>query len=168
MSELVIEEKPCGLLVPRAVVNFDRYFSTGRARQAKVLNSDVERLRFQYRGRWVGGAGTLTTQHLTFTRNKLNRAMRKSDYSFSIPLVVIPHLDYRFGFIPGIIRITTNPGVRKLRCYGAKRFFSRIARESEKARASLANPHAWPSARAHHPPLPWRGPRRPCHRRLTR
>jgi hypothetical protein len=70
----------------------------------------------------------LTTEVLSFRVNAANVAVHKRDYSFSVPLVEIANLDYKRGFITGILSISTRQDLFRLRCFRAKRFGEAIAR----------------------------------------
>lgn len=119
MEEKPFARKLCNALIPEAEHNFLRgtteYFGVEVAREF-------------YGGLWVGGTVFLTSRHLKFQPNALNRKLHKGDYSMSIPLNEVTDLAYEFGFFSGIIRVTTRHGAMKFRCFGAKRFLSTIAR----------------------------------------
>lgn len=121
--EAPILRKACNCLILDAKASLARY-----ATAAALLGVDLaaveamlHRFRARYGGLWVGGSIELTAQALTFRPNALNLAVHTEDYSFSVPLDDITAVQHSWGFVTGVVTVSTSRGHFKLRCFGARR-----------------------------------------------
>jgi hypothetical protein len=131
MQDSMVENKVCNFLIPDARATPHLYSSfanlPGMHSKERVLTLFSQRFRAIYGGLWVGGTATLNAVQLSFVPNAMNQLMHEADYSLSIPLRDIAHLQYEFGLLSGVIHLHTRGGLMKLRCFGARGFLSRIA-----------------------------------------
>ena len=126
MVDRLIVKKLCNCLIPEADADLSLYSLGAKVVEVEhviaVIEAVLKDFRAFYGGLWVGGSALLTTTSLSFQPNKLNRAVHKGDYSFSIPLDEISGVGYERGFFTSIVVVSTQHGSFKLRCYGARRF----------------------------------------------
>ena len=143
MGQEVLAEKVVNFLIPEAEADLSMYRASNQLPSLEGVVTDLavdgtlKGLKRLFGGLWVGGTVSLTSQNLCFVPNVMNMGSHKGDYSLSIPLVDITDLTHQFGFVTGIIRITTKRGVMKMRCYGSKKFLARIAQECASARKEV-------------------------------
>ena len=127
---LTVVRKVCNCFIPEAEADLSRY-----AAAARLLGVDVESVeavldgfRAHYGGLWVGGSVELTPRSLTFRPNAWNLAVHAEDYSFSVPLGDITGAEHSWGFVSGIVTVSTVRGTFKIRCFRARRFRDAINR----------------------------------------
>ena len=127
--------KACNCLILDAEASFARY-----ATAAALLGVDLaaietmlRRFSSRYGGLWVGGSIELSAQALTFRPNAPNLAVHREDHSFSVPLDDITAVQHSWGFVTGIVTVSTVRGQFKLRCFGARRLRDAV----DGARASM-------------------------------
>jgi hypothetical protein len=77
-------------------------------------------------GVWVQGTVVLTEEKLTFTANKLNRALQKGDMDFSFPLTLINGATVAGGFGMKTICVHMKGGDFEFRCFGAKSALAKL------------------------------------------
>ncbi|MCP9785822.1 hypothetical protein [Cyanobium sp. N5-Cardenillas] len=133
MLETVPVRKACNALIAEAQPDFALYSAAAKAAgidpQEEVLSAVLKGFRTFYGGLWVGGTAELTATHVAFKPNVVNQLLHKSDYSWSVPLAEVGDVSYEVGMLTGIICLATPRGIAKLRCFGAKSFLSRIAKQ---------------------------------------
>ncbi len=92
----------------------------------------VSRYKRKHGGLWVGGRIEISDSELSFSANRLNRALHEELPEVNIPIGEIDSVVYRFGWITGIIIVSHRRGEFRFRCYGAKRLVDEINRHIKK------------------------------------
>lgn len=133
-----IEKKTCNALIENAKPNFNAYLIsliTGGVGGVVAISAVLGGFKKMLGGLWVGGTTYLTKENIIFTPNKLNKMFQSNIDCLKIPLSDITSVRKEFGFITGIIRIDTENGTLKLRCYGSSEFMDKIIKFSTQGAA---------------------------------
>lgn len=77
-------------------------------------------------GLWVGGRVTLTRTQLAFNPNRLNSSMHKGEIDWIIKLSDIESIEVTSSIGMPVTNVATKERRVRFRCWGAKRFVSRI------------------------------------------
>ena len=118
MNDNVKITKLCNALRPNAVAKDITVAIDGFGIS---INPTIDNYKSKHGGLWVGGRMFVTDKEIIFNENSMNKALHKSDNGFSINLEEVNLVERVFGFISGILVITTKDSVHKIRCMGAKR-----------------------------------------------
>lgn len=119
----VLKSKMVNFLVTDVEVNYDRvgdlYDAVGSG-NVNVLASVMKSFEKAYGGLWVGGKMLLTQRAIHLNANALNRVVQDGALDIEIPLDLIRGVTNEGGFFTKVIRLDTDAGCVKFRCYGAK------------------------------------------------
>ena len=124
----VIGRKAANALFPRAELSS----TLGKVLTVAGVDGPVKRtlaaFSLAHGGLWVGGRAELTDTALHFRPNRLNRVLHEQGEALvlDVPLADITAAQRRFGFISGIVDITTDSGCFSLRCFGARGLAAQI------------------------------------------
>ena len=130
-KEMSIEKKVCNALIENANPNFNFYlisFVTSGVVGAIGMGAIMGSFKKMMGGLWVGGTTYLTKEKIIFTPNKLNKMLQSNIDHLEIPLLDIVSIKKEFGVVTGIVRLETENGILKLRCYGASKFMEKIVK----------------------------------------
>lgn len=123
MVEEILKSKLANFLVADASVNYD----TVSDLYAEAENGDVdavadvlEAFRHAYGGLWVGGKVEVTHAVVRLSANALNRVVQEGTLDIELPLELVRKVSVEGGFVTKIVRLDTDAGSVKFRCFGAK------------------------------------------------
>ena len=123
MVEEILKSKLANFLVTDASVNYD----TVSDLYAEAENGDVdavadvlEAFRHAYGGLWVGGKVEVTHAVVRLSANALNRVVQEGTLDIELPLELVRKVSVEGGFVTKIVRLDTDAGSAKFRCFGAK------------------------------------------------
>ena len=123
MVEEILKSKLANFLVTDARVNYD----TVSDLYAEAENGDVdavadvlEAFRHAYGGLWVGGKVEVTHAVVRLSANALNRVVQEGTLDIELPLELVRKVSVEGGFVTKIVRLDTDAGSVKFRCFGAK------------------------------------------------
>lgn len=123
MVEEILKSKLANFLVTDASVNYD----TVSDLYAEAGNGDVdavadvlEAFRHAYGGLWVGGKVEVTHAVVRLSANALNRVVQEGTLDIELPLELVRKVSVEGGFVTKIVRLDTDAGSVKFRCFGAK------------------------------------------------
>ena len=123
MVEEILKSKLANFLVTDASVNYD----TVSDLYAEAENGDVdavadvlEAFRHAYGGLWVGGKVEVTHAVVRLSANALNRVVQEGTLDIELPLELVRKVSVEGGFVTKIVRLDTDAGSVKFRCFGAK------------------------------------------------
>ena len=89
--------------------------------------SAINRFNRKWGGLWVGGTVSIAPQGVSFTPNRINRAVHEGLEPIDVPAADIRAVRHEFGWVTGIIVVTHARGEFRFRCYGAKRLAATMA-----------------------------------------
>ena len=122
MVEEILKSKLANFLVTDASVNYD----TVSDLYAEAENGDVdavadvlEAFRHAYGGLWVGGKVEVTHAVVRLSANALNRVVQEGTLDIELPLELVRKVSVEGGFVTKIVRLDTDAGSVKFRCFGA-------------------------------------------------
>ena len=131
MVGVVVKSKLVNFLVTDVDVNYDRigavYDIVGSG-DVDVLARVMKSFEKAYGGLWVGGKMQLTETAVHLSANVLNRMVQEGTLDIEIPLELIRNVCNEGGFFTKVIRLDTDAGSVKFRCYGAKEVVALIER----------------------------------------
>jgi hypothetical protein len=86
-----------------------------------LANAELERLRREMGGLWVGGTLTVSEDAIVFGANALNRWLQAGPLRLKIPMRDVSAVNLRRGVLTKIIEVTYGePALRtSFRCFGA-------------------------------------------------
>ena len=123
MVEEILKSKLANFLVTDASVNYD----TVSDLYAEAENGDVdavadvlEAFRHAYGGLWVGGKVEVTHAVVRLSANALNRVVQEGTLDIELPLELVRKVSVEGGFVTKIVRLDTDAGSVKFRCFVAK------------------------------------------------
>lgn len=125
----VVESKVCNAKITNASPSFGCYIVAGAGGGlvgAAVTGVVLKVFKSMTCGLWVGGRIFLTTSYLLFEPNKVNKFLHDNVGVVKIPVGEINAVEREFGFVTGIVRVCTEHGDFKFRCYGAREFADKI------------------------------------------
>jgi hypothetical protein len=99
------------------------------------VNRAITRRKAKDGGLWVGGRLVLTSSHLTFAPNAVNRAVHEQLSEASLELSAIRSVALLPGLITKIIYVETDDQSVKFRCFGAGSVAERV-REAVRSQSS--------------------------------
>ncbi|EJM63960.1 hypothetical protein PMI30_03985 [Pseudomonas sp. GM50] len=123
MTGQILKSKLVNFLVADAEVNYDNVddlYSIAEAGNVDVLSDVLEAFKEAYGGLWVGGKMVLTQTTVRLSANAMNRLVQDGTLDIELPLALIRKVTIEGGFMTKIIRLDTDAGSVKFRCYGAK------------------------------------------------
>jgi len=91
-----------------------------------VSGSMFDKFKKRWGGLWVGGDLSLFDDRLTFSANPLNRALQNGDLSREVILKTVTNVEWRSGFVMGIIDVAHAGGQFTFRCYGSRSFAAMV------------------------------------------
>ena len=89
--------------------------------------SVIHRFNRKWGGLWVGGTVSIAPQGVSFSPNRINRAVHEAPEPITVPSEDIRAVRHEFGWLTGIIVVTHARGEFRFRCYGAKRLAATMA-----------------------------------------
>jgi hypothetical protein len=89
--------------------------------------SVINRFNRKWGGLWVGGTVSIAPQGVSFTPNRINRAVHEALEPINVPAEDIRAVRHEFGWVTGIVVVTHARGEFRFRCYGAKRLAATMA-----------------------------------------
>ena len=92
-----------------------------------VALSAIERFKRKHGGLWVGGTLSVSRNGVSFSPNRLNRAVHDGLESINVPAEDIRALNHEFGWFTGIVVVEHIHGELRFRCYGAKQLAATMA-----------------------------------------
>lgn len=129
MVEKVLKWKLVNFLVADAEVDYSTVsdlYTVAESGDVDELADVLEAFKEAYGGLWVGG-GLVVTQHVVrLSANALNRAVQDGTLDIELPLALVRKVSIEGGFITKIVRLDTDAGSVKFRCFGAKDIASLI------------------------------------------
>ncbi|CAI8796552.1 MULTISPECIES: hypothetical protein [Pseudomonas] len=131
MSEKIVKSKLVNFLVADVEVNYEEvgeFYDAVGAGNVDVVAGVMESFKQAYGGLWVGGKMVLTKTAVHLNANALNRMVQDGTLDIEIPIGMIRAVANEGGFFTKIIRLDTDAGSVKFRCYGAKEVVALIER----------------------------------------
>jgi len=89
--------------------------------------STINRFREKWGGLWVGGTVSISSRGISFSPNRLNRALHESLGPIHIRATDIRSVTREFGWATGIVVVEHTHGEFRFRCYGAKKLAATMA-----------------------------------------
>jgi len=93
---------------------------------AAVLSAIV-RFRRKHGGLWVGGTVSVSEGGISFSPNRINRAVHEGLESIHVPAEDVRAIRREFGWFTGIVVVEHAHGEFRFRCYGAKQLAATMA-----------------------------------------
>lgn len=129
MAERILKSKLVNFLVVDAELNHsnvDDIYCEAGAGDVDALSGVLEAFKEAYGGLWVGGKLVLSQTRVRLNANAMNRLVQDGTLDIELPLELIRNVSIEGGFITKIVRLDTDAGSVKFRCYGAKEVASLI------------------------------------------
>lgn len=129
MPERILKSKLVNFLVADAELNHsnvDDIYCEAGAGDVDALSGVLEAFKEAYGGMWVGGKLVLSQTRVRLNANAMNRLVQDGTLDIELPLELIRNVSIEGGFITKIVRLDTDAGSVKFRCYGAKEVASLI------------------------------------------
>ncbi|MBC3346375.1 MULTISPECIES: hypothetical protein [Pseudomonas] len=129
MAELILKSKLVNFLVADAELNHsyvDDIYYAAEAGDVDALSDVLEAFKEAYGGLWVGGKLVLSQTMVRLNANVMNRLVQDGTLDIELPLALIRNVSIEGGFITKIVRLDTDAGSVKFRCFGAKEVASLI------------------------------------------
>lgn len=123
MPGKILKTKLVNFLVADAELNEDNadaVYNLVGAGDVGVLSDVLESFKQTYGGLWVGGKMALTPTMIRLNANAMNRLAQDGTLDLELPLALIRKVSVESGFITNIVRLDTDVGCVKFRCFGAK------------------------------------------------
>ena len=141
MVEEILKSKLVNFLVPDARVDYDTVsdlYDEAGVGDVDALADVLEVFRHAYGGLWVGGKVEVTHSVVRLSANALNRVIQDGTMDIELPLALVRKVSVEGGFVTKIVRLDTDVGSVKFRCFGAKDVASLIERMTHSTAAILA------------------------------
>ncbi|MBD9591004.1 hypothetical protein IB254_28360 [Pseudomonas sp. PDM03] len=141
MVEEILKSKLVNFLVPDARVDYDTVsdlYDEAGSGDVDALVDVLEVFRHAYGGLWVGGKVEVTHSVVRLSANALNRAIQDGTMDIELPLALVRKVSVEGGFVTKIVRLDTDVGSVKFRCFGAKDVASLIERMTHSTASILA------------------------------
>lgn len=129
MAEQILKTKLVNFLVADAQINRRNVSAFDNASSLSAL---MEVFKKVSGGLWVGGKLVVTQSVIRLSANAMNRFVQHGTLDIEVPLALIRKVSVEHGYITKIVRVETDAGTVKFRCFGAKD----IAREIERLSVS--------------------------------
>jgi hypothetical protein len=123
MVEKIVKSKLVNFLVADAQVNYDNVsdlYEVAGSGVVDALADVLEAFKEAYGGLWVGGKMELTQTAVRLSANAMNRVVQEGTLDIEIPLALVRKVSIEGGFVTKIVRLDTDAGSVKFRCFGAK------------------------------------------------
>lgn len=123
MAEEIVKSKWVNFLVADAEVNYglaDDVFSIAGSGNVGALSRVMEAFKQANGGSWVGGKMALTRTSVRLSASALNRLVQEGTLDIDLPLAMIRKVTLEGGFVTKIVRLDTDAGSVKFRCFGAR------------------------------------------------
>ena len=136
-----MKSKLVNFLVADAEVNYDNVgdlYSMAEAGNLDALGDVLEIFKEAYGGLWVGGKVEVTHSVVRLSANALNRVIQDGTMDIELPLALVRKVSVEVGFVTKIVRLDTDVGSVKFRCFGAKDVASLIERMTHSTASILA------------------------------
>lgn len=123
MVEKIVKSKLVNFLVADAQVNYDNVsdlYEVAGSGVVDALADVLEAFKEAYGGLWVGGKMELTDTAVRLSANAMNRVVQEGTLDIALPLSLVRKVSIEGGFVTKIVRLDTDAGSVKFRCFGAK------------------------------------------------
>ncbi|UZE09611.1 hypothetical protein [Pseudomonas sp. B21-053] len=123
MAEEIVKSKWVNFLVADAEVNYglaDDVYSIAGSGNVGALSRVMEAFKQANGGLWVGGKMALTRTSVRLSASALNRLVQEGTLDIDLPLAMIRKVTLEGGFVTKIVRLDTDAGSVKFRCFGAR------------------------------------------------
>jgi hypothetical protein len=129
MAEEILKSKLVNFLVADAQINHTNVghlFSVAESGDVDALAEVLEAFKEAYGGLWVGGKMVVTQTVVRLSANAMNRVVQEGTLDIELPLALVRKVSVEGGFLTKIVRMDTDAGSVKFRCFGAKDIVSLI------------------------------------------
>ena len=129
MAEEILKSKLVNFLVADAQLNHanvGHLFSVAESGDVDALAEVLEAFKEAYGGLWVGGKMVVTQTVVRLSANAMNRVVQEGTLDIELPLALVRKVSVEGGFLTKIVRMDTDAGSVKFRCFGAKDIVSLI------------------------------------------
>lgn len=106
--------------------NVSHLFSIAGSDDVDALARVLEAFKKAYGGLWIGGKMVVTQTEVRLSANAMNRVVQEGTQDIELPLALVRKVSVEGGFMTKIVRLDTDAGSVKLRCFGAKDIASLI------------------------------------------
>jgi hypothetical protein len=89
--------------------------------------SAIARFKRKYGGLWVGGTVSISQSGVSFSPNRLNRAVHDDLAPIDVLAKDIRAVRHEFSWVTGIVVVEHAQGEFRFRCYGAKKLAAHMA-----------------------------------------
>ncbi|RON13666.1 hypothetical protein [Pseudomonas frederiksbergensis] len=123
MAEEILKSKLVNFLVADAQVNYDGVsdlYDVAGSGVVEALADVLEGFKEAYGGLWVGGKMLVTQTAVRLSANAMNRLVQEGTLDIEVPLALVRKVSIEGGFVTKIVRLDTDAGSVKFRCFGAK------------------------------------------------
>jgi hypothetical protein len=123
MTGQILKSKWVNFLVADAEVKYDNVddlYSVAGAGNVNALGWVLGAFKKAYGGLWVGGKMVLTQTAVRLSANAMNRLIQDGTLDIELPLELVRKVSVEGWFGMKIVRLDTDAGSVKFRCYGAK------------------------------------------------
>jgi hypothetical protein len=123
MTGQILKSKWVNFLVADAEVKYDTVddlYSIAGAGNVNALSGVLGAFKKAYGGLWVGGKMELTQTAVRLSANAMNRLIQDGTLDIELPLALVRKVSVEGWFVMKIVRLDTDDGSVKFRCYGAK------------------------------------------------
>ncbi|KIH84133.1 hypothetical protein [Pseudomonas batumici] len=129
MVEKIVKSKLVNFLVADAQVDYDTVsdlYSVAECGDVDAVADVLEAFKEAYGGLWVGGKMVLSQTAVRLSANLMNRIVQEGTLDIELPLAMVRKVSVEGGFVTKIVRLDTDAGSVKFRCFGAKDIASLI------------------------------------------
>ncbi|KJZ34071.1 MULTISPECIES: hypothetical protein [Pseudomonas] len=123
MAEKILKSKLVNFLVADVEVNYANVsdvYAVAESGDVDVLAGVLEAFKEAYGGLWVGGKLEVTPTVVRLNANAMNRLVQDGTLDIELPLAWVRKVSVEGGFVTKIVRLDTDAGSVKFRCFGAK------------------------------------------------
>jgi hypothetical protein len=123
MAEKILKSKLVNFLVADVEVNYANVsdvYAVAESGDVDVLAGVLEAFKEAYGGLWVGGKLEVTPTVVRLNANAMNRLVQDGTLDIELPLAWVRKVSVEGGFMTKIVRLDTDAGSVKFRCFGAK------------------------------------------------
>ncbi|PWK32970.1 hypothetical protein [Pseudomonas sp. OV226] len=123
MAEKILKSKLVNFLMADVEVNYANVsdvYAVAESGDVDVLAGVLEAFKEAYGGLWVGGKLEVTPTVVRLNANAMNRLVQDGTLDIELPLAWVRKVSVEGGFMTKIVRLDTDAGSVKFRCFGAK------------------------------------------------
>ncbi|WP_338526996.1 hypothetical protein NUH87_29285 [Pseudomonas batumici] len=123
MVEKIVKSKLVNFLVADAQVDYETVgdlYSVAECGDVDAVADVLEAFKEAYGGLWVGGKMVLSQTAVRLSANAMNRIVQEGTLDIELPLAMVRKVSVEGGFVTKIVRLDTDAGSVKFRCFGAK------------------------------------------------